>query len=471
MRWFFLLLFVFFFLLTYRRPLTPEMFNYARSDTHFLLYIFDCVRNELVDRSNPANPKEDRMERVLQNSREAALKRYEREAYDAENGSGPGGWYHTLFRGHLDNVQEAVFKAVHQWRDTTAREEDEGLHYTLPKHQMTNLARQMPTDVNKLLRLCQPTSSIVRARAGDLVAIIRYAKENAPIESGEEESVPSPVVETMAEPAAVPVEPVTETHAPVAPKNNTFNPKYALANVFESHPTVAPEVHAEKSTFWGGAYGSSKWEAIRTAKPGADGDVRLAIPLPQLTAAVFVTAEEQPEGLVKKAVDPGARAEHEYIKAADRQMRREDDIIVVKALGGAKKRRHEEVSGEQNHQSDVIPRKEMQYVEDVHGETLQGSEEGSERKRNKKKMHRTREEDGGEDKRDLEDDKTFQPFDYSRAPPVLNSHKQQKAGGKDGKQQKQKKAVFDPYSKSGDAPRGMNRGQRERSGKSHTFKQ
>lgn len=449
------------------------MFNYARSDTHFLLYIFDCIRNELVDRSDPSNPEEDRMQRVLQDSREAALRRYERETYDAENGSGPGGWYQTLFRGHLDNVQESVFKAVHQWRDTAAREEDEGLHYTLPKHQMTNLARQMPTDVNSLLRLCQPTSSIVRARAGDLVAIIRHAKKNAPtqVDEEEEERAPSPVAEPM---ATIPAESVAETHAPMKPKNNALNPKYALANVFESKPVITPEIHAEKSTFWGGAYGSSKWEAIRSAKTGVDGDVRLAIPLPQLTAAVFVTAEEQLDGSVKKTVDPGARAEHEYIKAADRQMRKEDDIIVVKALGGTKKRRHERVSDEQNHrQSDATPQNEVQYVEESRGETSQDSEEGSERKRNKKERHRARGEDGGEDRRDLgtEGDKTFHAFDYSKAPLVLNSHKQQKTGGKDGKQQKQKKAVFDPYTKSGDAPRGMSRSQRERSGKSHTFKQ
>lgn len=449
------------------------MFNYARSDTHFLLYIFDCVRNELVDRSDPTNPDEDRMQRVLQDSREAALKRYEREAYDAENGLGPGGWYHTLFRGHLDSVQEAVFKAVHQWRDTAAREEDEGLHYTLPKHQMTNLARQMPTDVNSLLRLCQPTSNIVRARAGDLVAIIRHAKENAPIEVNKEERAPSPVTELVATIPVVLVEPAAETYTPMAPKNNTFNPKYALADVFESKTAVAPEIHAEKSTFWGGAYGSSKWEAIRTVRPDVNGDVRLAIPLPQLTAAVFVTAEEQADSSVKKTVDPGARAEHEYVRAADRSVRKEDDIIVIKALGSTKKRRHEEVFSEQNHhQSDITPRKEMEYVEDVRGETPQGSEEGSERKRNKKERRRALQEDGEKVTGDLdiEDDKTFEAFDYSKAPPVLNSHRQQKAGGKDGKQ-KQKKAVFDPYSKSGDAPRGMSRGQRERSGKSHTFKQ
>lgn len=451
------------------------MFDYARSDTHFLLYIFDCVRNELVDISDPTKPEEDRIEHVLQDSREASLKRYEREAYDAENGMGPGGWYAMLSRGHLSSAEEHVFKAVHKWRDTSAREEDEGIHYTLPKHQMTNLARQMPTDVDTLLRICTPTSPIVRARASELVALIREAKENPPIDAPDEtEHASSPVPVAPVLPVA-PVMPTVETHTQMAPKNSTFNPKYALTNVFESEPIFIPEIHAGKSTFWGGSLGSSKWEAVRTSKANVNEDVKLAIPLPQLTAAVFVTAEEQSTS-VQKTVDPGARAEHEYVKAADRQRRKEEeDIIVVKSLGGAKKKRKfEEDVDQESHQPSAPAQPETQYMEDFQGTTPDDSGDSQAHKRNKKeKKHRAQEEDDDEVRGDTddEDDKSFKPFDYSKAPPVYNTHKQQKAGGKDGKQQKQPKKVFDPYSKSGDAPRGMSRGQRERSGKSHTFKQ
>ena len=31
------------------RPLPEEMFQYARSDTHYLLYIFDTMRAQLLD--------------------------------------------------------------------------------------------------------------------------------------------------------------------------------------------------------------------------------------------------------------------------------------------------------------------------------------------------------------------------------------------------------------------------------------
>lgn len=31
-----------------QRPLDPAMIKYAREDTHYLLYIFDCMRKELM---------------------------------------------------------------------------------------------------------------------------------------------------------------------------------------------------------------------------------------------------------------------------------------------------------------------------------------------------------------------------------------------------------------------------------------
>jgi len=34
------------------RPLTKEMINYARQDTHFLLYLYDVMKNQLIDSGN-----------------------------------------------------------------------------------------------------------------------------------------------------------------------------------------------------------------------------------------------------------------------------------------------------------------------------------------------------------------------------------------------------------------------------------
>jgi len=115
------------------------MLLYARSDTHFLLYIYDNLRNALnAPRTPPpglqmqaASP----LLEVIKRSSDTALRTYIREVYDSENGSGPGGW-EALGRKWNKNlggggVKGIVFRAVHKWRDETAREEDESTRYIL----------------------------------------------------------------------------------------------------------------------------------------------------------------------------------------------------------------------------------------------------------------------------------------------------------------------------------------------------
>ena len=106
------------------RPLPEEMLFYARSDTHFLLYVYDRLRESLLDRGQGS---EDWIRRALRNSEETALKEFHREAYLAKTGDGSRGWGGVLrwYNKRLMGVQREVFLAVHAWRDKVAREEDE----------------------------------------------------------------------------------------------------------------------------------------------------------------------------------------------------------------------------------------------------------------------------------------------------------------------------------------------------------
>lgn len=54
--------------------------KYAREDTHYLLYIYDCLRNELITRGNQSN---NMILAVLNRSRELCLKKYEKERLTA----------------------------------------------------------------------------------------------------------------------------------------------------------------------------------------------------------------------------------------------------------------------------------------------------------------------------------------------------------------------------------------------------
>jgi exosome complex exonuclease RRP6 len=64
------------FLLKGERPLPEEMLKYAREDTHYLLYIYDKLRNELISRGNENN---NLLLAVLNRSKELCLKKYEKE--------------------------------------------------------------------------------------------------------------------------------------------------------------------------------------------------------------------------------------------------------------------------------------------------------------------------------------------------------------------------------------------------------
>ena len=54
------------------RPLPDEMIKYAREDTHYLLYIYDRMRNELMRRSNTGT--DNLLKTVIERSTEICLK-------------------------------------------------------------------------------------------------------------------------------------------------------------------------------------------------------------------------------------------------------------------------------------------------------------------------------------------------------------------------------------------------------------
>lgn len=196
------------------RPLPVEMLAYARSDTHYLLFIFDSLLNALISRSSPrSSPTPDAslppstatpvpsttphlLRTVLQRSEDTCRRRYAREIYDAQEGSGPQG-YRLLAKkwgkdailrsppfGSAARVEGFVFRRVHEWRDRVAREEDESTRWVLPNHQIFTLAGGRPTSVKSLMMVLQPMTALVRERGEELVDVIRKAVEEAEGETG-----------------------------------------------------------------------------------------------------------------------------------------------------------------------------------------------------------------------------------------------------------------------------------------------
>ncbi|KAJ5582260.1 hypothetical protein N7535_000880 [Penicillium sp. DV-2018c] len=391
------------------RPLPQAMFDYARSDTHYLLYIYDRLRNDLIDTSTE---EARHIDYVNERSKHEALQRYERPVYDAVNGSGPGGWYDLLSRNasNFSKEQFSVFKAVHQWRDEVARAEDEGWQCVFPKHMLFKLATVMPCEMGTLFRTLSPMTPITKERSHDLLDVIKKAKL-AGIDGPEWRDVVPPkhiakAVETankVAEPAEFPIAERLETSQfwgnVLEAKDTSLDPAYALAATAEALRLSLPMPPMPKTV-------SETREHLRTAKEPAP-------------APIPTSAPQEPE---------------------------EKKYFTVKDLGGPRKRKVTPINNPE--QALAIPANLDGTADDP-----DVNQKESKRSRKQKKAMKLQSEP-----------ETEAAFDYAAADAVLNAQSTAPST------QPRKKA-FNPYTKAMEAPSGARKTKREISGKSLTFRE
>ena len=432
------------------------MFEYARSDTHFLLYIYDNIRNELLDQSDFSDPDKDLILRVLEKSKETALQRYEHPVYDVEFGLGTGGWYKLLSRtpAVFSKEQFSVYRAVHRWRDNVARQEDESTFYVIANHAVFSIARAMPVDKAALLGVAQSISPILRLRADDLVAIIKAAKK-----AGEKGPEMSEVVDKI---QATRPKPFLQSQSSALNSTPATLPSPAVATLADLH------LRAHSSQFWGPAFASSVLEQRRIASTA---NIRLALPLPQLTAEVFVDPADGTSNDVKTFVDPGARGEHAFVSAKGRAKEEEGDgVFIIKQLGGGRKRKVDEMAKS----ALETPPTAKPIDENVEADEVPLLDDKTRRKAEKKAAKRLRKqqkallnglatENGNGEASSAGQE--VEPFDYSTAPSVLHAQRDESKRVKKEKKEK----IFNPYAKAMDAPKGLGRSQRESVGRSKTF--
>ena len=431
------------------RPLPQEMFDYARSDTHYLLYIYDCMRNELIQRSNLMLPNHDgdKLWQVLQKSNETALQRYEHPTYDYELGQGSFGWYKMISRtpALFTKEQFSVFRAVHKWRDDVAREQDDSVHYVMPNHQVFSIAREMPTNRAAVLGLAQPTTQTVRLRADEIVNVIISSKEAG--RNGPE------LMDVLNR-----IEPPTKTgvvakEAASANSVASYLPKQA-ANAPTVNGSAVMPLRSASSAFWGQAFESSLHLDVSQRKPfsTAASDVDLKIPLPALTAEVF--ADQSGEPLPATPVQSQSVLEPEPTPVEHE----DDDVFVLKEMNRKRKRASEQNDGMAAQSDEVaIPSDEAERQQEKQERRRARKEAKRAAKRATSGADPTEEDVNGDPAEEL-------PFDYNAAPSMLNPPRE----SRDEMRERKKKEV-NPYAKSLDTPKGLPRSQKERAGRSMTY--
>ncbi|KAJ4290910.1 exosome nuclease subunit [Kalmusia sp. IMI 367209] len=432
------------------RPLTKELFQYARADTHFLLYIFDNMRNELVEKSHFSNPDQNKVQDVLAKSKETALQRYEHPVYDSELGLGPIGWYRLVSRTPVQFTpqQFAVFKAVHKWRDDVAREEDDSPIFIMPNHAVFSIAREMPADKAALFTVVVHVSPILRLRAEELVNIVTDAKENGI--NGPDLYVTLQRIENLreakraerSEPTSAPL--AVATSAPVAVEQQSAAPI-----TFDSGA-----IRAASSKFWGALWPNKETEQQDSVSMP---DITFAVPLPPLTADIFAGASGAAESPIM------AREKPQFVAKEDRPAEDErSDIFVVKQLGGRKRKHAEAV--EQPTPSKLDPMQDDEIMLEDDPEVVKRQQKAARKAARKAEKAAKR---AAQAPLNYDDEPAF---DYASAPTVLHAQDAEKKGGKDRKGKKDKKNKnFNPYAKMADVPKGLPPKQKESAGRSKTF--
>ncbi|KAM5445947.1 exosome nuclease subunit [Microsporum audouinii] len=427
------------------RPLLPGMLDYARSDTHFLLYIFDRLRNELIEASG-----RDAIEYVLERSKECALQRYERPTYDSLRGRGNGGWHDMLSNSPvlLTREQFAVFRALHEWRDKTARTDDESTQTVLSKRSLFRIAQEMPVDKFAVLQLASPVSASLRSRTEEVAALIAKAKKNSSTGPEMHEMIRrSPTVATTTGQARV-----------VAAKGAMDREAQDINTDDISGPSAAEtSVRASVSQFWG--------QTDRTSQPcdNYNGEystsastqaLQLSLPLPTMPVRVIEGEVPRPDSDDDMEDVEEGEEEEEEEEEATRPVK-SNEIFTVRQFGVPQRN---PAAGDADETAAPV----QTFDKDASEILLEDG--GLDRKQKKKKVMKQRKR-----QREDEDEGESKPFDYASAESLIHRQENNKHDQSSNKG-KPKERRFNPYDKLLDAPSGVKKVRKETPGRSHTFR-
>ncbi|XP_036389314.1 exosome component 10 isoform X1 [Megalops cyprinoides] len=152
------------------RPLPEEMFQYARADTHYLLYAYDRLRVDLFEVSNG---QPSLLQAVWQRSKDICLKKYVRPLFTEDS-------YMDLYRRQkktFNTQQLAAFRLLYGWRDKLARQEDESTGYVLPNHMMMKISEELPKEPQGIIACCNPVPPLVRQQVNELHLLVQQARD------------------------------------------------------------------------------------------------------------------------------------------------------------------------------------------------------------------------------------------------------------------------------------------------------
>lgn len=172
------------------RPLNKAMMAYARADTHFLLNIFDQLRNMLLE--------QNKMAEVLHESRKVAKRRFEYTKFRPKIPSSTvfspiekdEPWKNIMFQYNIPLSKELLLRRLYEWRDTIARRDDESPRYVMPNQLLVSLVANAPTEPINVLSVSSFVSDHVRSNSKVLANLIKKTLEDLKQDPSSVKSLP-----------------------------------------------------------------------------------------------------------------------------------------------------------------------------------------------------------------------------------------------------------------------------------------
>ena len=141
------------------RPLTEGMIKYARSDTHFLLYIYDNLKKELISKSLENNDSGIFIyyKLCLKQSSEICLQSYQKPKVKDE------AYYHYMqINGNKPKKELGIIKETYIFRDYLGRVLDRDPKEILKKAMIFKLSKNNEFTIDKLLTIINYDTPFLR---------------------------------------------------------------------------------------------------------------------------------------------------------------------------------------------------------------------------------------------------------------------------------------------------------------------
>ena len=145
------------------------MMRYAREDTHYLIYIYDCLRRDIIKKAIEENASPTNyLKSVFEKSKDISLKVYvKNQGLNKRN-------FMLLSRNRaiLSNRKYKALEQLIEWRDSISRQEDESHHYILPNNLMFKIVDMFPLSVSEVKAL-KNLGNIVLCNMDSLIDVFR----------------------------------------------------------------------------------------------------------------------------------------------------------------------------------------------------------------------------------------------------------------------------------------------------------